>query len=161
MENKEIVQCKGEEITFQREKLQDIFDEMLPLFERHWEEITFYKDIKLDVNTEAYYEMEDSGRLRIYTAREKDGKLIGYGAYMMRQNIHYKSSYQALQDVLFIDKEKRGFGGKFILWCDNQLKKEGVQVVYQHIKASHNWGKMAERLGYELQDLIYSKRLDR
>ena len=71
-----------------------------------------------------------------------------------------KSVVQLPLSRFFIDKEKRGFGGKFILWCDDELRKEGVQVVYHHIKAAHNWGKMIERLGYQLQDLIYCRRLD-
>lgn len=147
-------------MKFQIEKLKDIFNEMLPLFEKHWEEIAHFKDIKLEIDKESYFKMEEIGLLRIFTAREEDNSLAGYAVFIIKHNLHYKSSLQALQDVLYIDKEKRGFGAKFILWCDKQLKQEGVQVVYHHIKAAHNWGKMIERLGYQLQDLIYCRRLD-
>jgi hypothetical protein len=51
-------------------------------------------------------------------------------------------------------------GGRFIKWCDEQLRAEGVAVVYHHIKAAHNFGPMLERFGYELVDLIYSRRLN-
>ena len=80
---------------------------------------------------------------------------------MNKNNLHYKQSLQAQQDLLFIDSEYRGRGMIFIKWCDDQLRTLGVQVVRHHIKLAHNWGKGLERLGYEAEDVIYSKRLDR
>jgi hypothetical protein len=41
-----------------------------------------------------------------------------------------------------------------------RLALEGIQVVYHHVKAAHNFGKMLERMDYKLVDLIYAKRLD-
>lgn len=69
-------------------------------------------------------------------------------------------SKQAVQDVVFIHPEFRGFGKKFFIYCDDVLKNQKVQVVYHHIKAAHNFGAMLESIGYKLVDLIYAKRLD-
>ena len=138
--------------------VEAIWPEIYPLFVKHWEEIAHYKNIPLEPDYEKYKEIEKVGMLRIFTARE-DGKLIGYCVYFINHNLHYKSTIQALQDVLFVQKEKRGFGMKFIKWCDEQLKNEGVNVVHQHIKKAHNFGPMLERIGYELVDLIYARRL--
>ena len=66
----------------------------------------------------------------------------------------------AVQDIVFIDPECRGGGFKFIRWCDEQLRELGVNVVTHHIKAAHNFGPALERMGYTLQDLIYSRRLN-
>src|SRR3990167_4142324 len=131
------------DIKFGIEKVSQVLNEIIPLCIKHWEEIAHFKDIPLEIDRDGYARLENLGLLRIFTARE-DTKLIGYSIYIVSYNMHYKSSLQAKQDVLYIDKEKRGFGHKFILWCDEQLKKEGVQVVYHHIKAAHNWGKMIE-----------------
>lgn len=147
-------------IKFQREKTQDIFDELKPLLEKHWAEIAHYQDIPLDPDYEQYKKVEDMGAIRTYTARDENRELLGYAVYFVRHNIHYKMSLQASQDILYIDPSKRGFGTKFILWCDIQLKSEGVQAVYHHVKAKHNFGILLERLGYQLVDLIYAKRLD-
>lgn len=148
-------------MKFQRELFtEDFLREVTPLSEKHYKEIAHYQDIELAPDLEAYMRCEQAGGLRVYTAREDDGKLIGYEIFFVRHNLHYKNSLQAAQDVLFIDPEKRGFGMDFIDWCDQQLKAEGVQVVTQHIKAKHNFGRMLERLNYELVDLIYSRRLD-
>ena len=147
-------------MTFQREELKDCINEARPLLLEHWKEIAHYPDIQLEPDEERYFASEAAGVLRVYTARD-DGAIVGYAVFFVNTNAHYKSSLQAMQDIIFIDPKHRGSGGRFILWCDEQLKAEGVQVVFQHLKSRHNFGKMLERFGYELMDLIYAKRLDR
>lgn len=137
-----------------------LFEEMAPLLQKHWEEIAHFKDIELDPDWEQYEKLEQVGVLRVFVARDHSGIMVGYAVFFVRHNPHYKKSLQALQDILFIDPTRRGFGAKFILWCDEQLKSEGVQAVYHHIKAAHNFGHMLERLGYSLVDLIYTRRVN-
>jgi GNAT superfamily N-acetyltransferase len=147
-------------ISFKKERAQDCFEEARPLLEEHWLEIAHYKDIILDPDYEAYKASEDAGFVRCYTSRDESGKLVGYALYFVRTNPHYRTSIQASQDILFVSKNHRGMGGRFIKWCDEQLRSEGVQVVYHHIKQAHNFGPMLERFGYELVDLIYARRLN-
>ena len=132
----------------------------MPLLEKHWSEIAHFKDVKLDPDWEQYERLEQAGVLRVFVARDHAGIMVGYAVYFVRHNPHYRQSLQALQDILFIDPTRRGFGAKFILWCDEQLRSEGVQATYHHVKAKHNFGAMLERLGYQLVDLIYARRLD-
>ena len=150
----------GGVLNFKRETFHKIFDEVIPLLKAHYLEIAHYKDIELDVDVEGYLLAEERGCYRVYTARCNQNKLIGYAAFFVRNNLHYKQSLQAVQDVVYIDKAQRGFGRLFIQWCDDRLREEGVQVVMHHLKAAHNWGKILEEQGYDLQDLIYTKRLD-
>lgn len=148
-------------MKFQREPAtQELFDEAWPLLMAHWKEIAHFQDIPLEPDVELYIKMNESGGLHIFTARDEAGLLVGYAAYFIRSNPHYKSSIQAVQDVIYIDRSRRGFGAKFIIWCDNQLREMGAQAVYQHVKEAHNFGPMLERLGYKLVDLIYTRRLD-
>jgi hypothetical protein len=144
---------------FQRETLAGAFSDLMPLLEEHYREIAHYQDIELDVDLEGYIRVENAGMLRLFTCRRQK-ELVGYAAFFVKPNLHYQKSLQAVQDVVFISKEHRGFGRDFIRWCDEQLKLEGVQVVYHHVKSKHNWGRMLEGMGYELVDLIYAKRLD-
>lgn len=134
---------------------------MEPLLYMHWKEIAHYQDIPLEPAWEKYEQLADEGAIRVYTARDEDGLLIGYSVYFLRYNLHYRSSLNALQDILFVHPNHRGMGGKFIKWCDEQLKEEKVQAVYHHVKAAHNFGPLLERMGYELVDLIYARRLDK
>lgn len=147
-------------MKFQREKASLVLTEVRPLLEMHWAEIAAYKDIPLEPDLEAYARIDESGGLRVFTARDEANTLIGYNIFFVHRNLHYKSSLQANQDILYIHPDKRGFGMRFILWCDKELKTEGVQVVYHHVKAKHDFGPMLERMGYNLVDKIYAKRLD-
>lgn len=150
-------------MKFGREKAHQFIQEALDLFSTHWGEVGHYRDIPLEIDFEMYNKMEDAGVLRIYSARDDENQIIGYSFYLIKNNAHYKSSLQASQDIIFIHPEKRGFGKEFINWCDDELRKEGVQVVYHHVKAKKelNFGPMLQRLGYELIDEIYGKRLDK
>ena len=148
------------EIVFAKESLPHLMTEVSDLITEHYEEITHYKDIELAPDWDAYLRVYESGGLRCYTARKED-KLVGYCIFFIKHNMHYKNSLQASQDILFITKEQRGRGGRFIKWCDEELKEEGVQVVYHHVKKKHNFGPLLERFGYDLVDLIYAKRLDK
>lgn len=147
---------------FQRERLDDALSEVIPLTVLHYEEIAHYLDIPLKPDWDIYRNIEGLGNLRVFTARdEATQELIGYAFFYVKHNIHYSTSLQASQDILFIHPDKRGFGSKFIAWCDDQLKLEGVQAVYHHVKKKHNFGPLLEKLGYELVDLIYARRLDK
>ena len=147
-------------MKFARETLASCLEEAKPLLLEHWKEIAQYDDISLDPDYERYYTLEQNGLLRVFTARSEEGNIIGYAVFFVNTNAHYKQSLQASQDIIFIHPNHRGTGGRFILWCDEQLRSEGVQVVFHHLKAAHNFGPMLERFGYELIDLIYGKRLD-
>lgn len=147
-------------LKYQLEKLEDIYDEILPILKEHYLEIAHYKDIKFEPNISEYYRLEDIGIIKIYTVRE-ESELIGYAVFIIKSHLHYKSSLTAGQDILYIKKEKRGFGRDFINWCDGELKKLGVQVVYQHVKANHDFGSMLETLDYKLVDKLYGRRLDK
>lgn len=149
-------------MSFQREAASlALFDEIFPLLELHYSEISANLDIPLEPDFEMYLKLDQMNMIRVFTSRDDANALIGYAVFFVRHNSHYKSSLQAVQDVLFIHPNRRGNGGRFIKWCDDQLRSEGVQVSYHHIKADHNFGPLLERLGYKLVDLIYSHRLDK
>lgn len=122
-------------LTFQRERAHELLDEAKPLYEAHYEEIAFYKDIPLIVNEAAYMQAEEAGALRCFTARY-NGELVGYVVYTVKHNPRYSTSLQALQDILFVDKSKRGalIGKRLIEFSHERLKGEGVQLVIQHSK---------------------------
>lgn len=149
-------------IEYAREMLGDVRGDMEPLLEAHWREIAHYQDILLNPDWEFYSLIEQDDRLRIFTARD-GGRLIGYAAFFVGPNRHYKYSIQAVQDVIFLHPEYRGarVGAKLILYADEQCRAENIQVIYHHIKAAHDFGPLLVHCGYELVDLIYAKRLDK
>ena len=140
---------------------ETLTNEMMPLWQKHYDEIALYKDIPLSPDLRIYQGADERGSLRIFTARV-DNNLLGYQIFFVNPNAHYKTSLQAVQDILFLDSSMRaGLNGyRFIRWCDEQLKTMGIQVVFQHVKKSHDFGPLLMRLGYMPHDTIYSRRLN-
>jgi hypothetical protein len=148
-------------MRFSQETLEQNVAESKPLLESHFKEIAQFQDIPLDPDYDQYIALEKAGFIRYFAARSADGALVGYAVYFVRHNLHYRSSLQAVQDVIFIKKEFRGRGGSFIKWIDEQLKAEGVQVTYHHVKVAHDFSKMLEKIGYTFVDKILARRLDK
>lgn len=149
-------------IAFALEPLTvELISELMPLLAQHWTEVAHFNDIPLNPDLSYYLASQSAGFIRCYTLRA-GGSLRGYAVFFLRRNPHYITSLQASQDILYIDPSLRGrIPLAFIDYCDNQLQLEGVQAVYHHVKAAHNFGLILQRKGYELVDLIYTKRLDK
>ncbi len=149
-------------IQFARESVDDVLHEILILAKAHYAEIAHYQDIPLDISVDRFRTAEDNGQLRIYTARAPF--LVGYGVFAVGTSPKYSGSLQAIESDLFLAPAYRlgRVGSKFIAWCDEQLKAEGVQVVYRHVKAKPelNFGPLLARMGYEHIDNIWGRRLD-
>lgn len=156
-------------MLFERQKVTMEFMEkqMWPLLERHYVEISAYQDIELKPDFKKYLGMDEAGTLRVYVARDLNQatgelELVGYAVFFVHLNLHYSDSFQAVQDVLYLERSQRGkgIGGKFLDWCDSQLRNDGVQVVYHHVKTKFNFGLLLESLGYKHIENIYGRRLD-
>lgn len=150
------------ETTFAVEPFSlDLVQELLPLFVDHYHEIATYQDIELKPRWERYEALHKNGLLRVHVARRVKTP-IAYSAWILDKHLHYSDSFQAFNDVIFLQKEDRGkfLGYKFIRWSLGQLKLDKVQSVALHIKTAHNWGPMAERLGFAAEEIIYRMRLD-
>lgn len=150
---------------YARETYWQVAQEIGPLLKAHWLEVAHYPDIALEPDWTRYEKADDTGVLRVYTARDGYSReLIGYAIYAVMPNAHYMGSIQANQDILFLKPEyRKGLRGTQLLdYSERCLAAEGVQVVYQHIKIkSKGLGRFLRLRGYEPIDEIYGKRLDR
>jgi GNAT superfamily N-acetyltransferase len=149
-------------ITFQRETIEQFYQEALPLLHDHWREIARYQDIPLNVDLDRYRDAEENGSLRIYTVRLAS-RLVGYSVFFLATAPHYRTSLQAVQDVLYVDPEHRGgrIGLRLVRFSDLMLRNaENVQVVYHHVKLAHPaLGRLLEHVGYEAVETVYGRRL--
>ena len=145
-------------VKFSSERVAAVWPEIYPLFEKHWNEIAHFKDIPLDPDVELYNSLDDLGIMRVFTARD-DGKLIGYSVYFVGPHIHFRKSIHATQDVFFINKENRGFGMRFLRWCDDELRRDGVQVVINAVSQSNDYSPVLRRMGYKESEKMFCRRL--
>lgn len=155
-------------VLYRQEDLtDDLWAELMPLLEQHYEEIAHFKDIPLAPDREKYAQIQANGSLRVYTARTVDAdKLVGYLAVFVQPHLHYSTSLNASQDVLYVRPDQRGSrtGLNLIKFAHDQLRTEGVSVFYQHVKHREdlNIGPMLGRfLGYEQVDEVWAVRLDK
>ena len=140
---------------------RELIETLTPMFENHREELTAFKDIKLNVNVDVYLTAYKNGNLKAFMAKDGDA-IVGYVAYFINYNPHYCDYVYAAQDVLYVDKSRRGamIGRKLLKYADEQLlNKYNVNVVTQHVKTAHDIGPLLENIGYKYIEKIYMKRL--
>lgn len=129
----------------------------------HWEEVGVYKDgMPLDCNWDEYQRCEDAGTLRILAARV-DGHLIGYNSFMVLRHMHYWSTWHALGDAIYVDKEyrKTGAGIGLIERAEIDLAKSvtpnSIRFIY-HDKAFLDYLRpILTKRGYTHQENILDK----
>lgn len=146
-------------ITFQREFITpQLWLDILPQIAAHWSELNPSSDIPFNPDVRTYEECDAAGILRIFTARH-EGRLVGYSIFYVRPGIHCRDVLMASHDALFVERSARGLtGARFIIWCDEQLRKEGVRTVSQNSRLDHDIGPMLKRLGYKPQEMVYVRQ---
>lgn len=145
-------------MNYQRESVEQILSDILPLLARHHLEISEFKDIPLDPDFSRYFFLEKTNGIRIYTARTDERELAGYAIFYLNTHIHYRSALYASQDLLFIHPKFRGFGLSFLLWVDEQLKEEGAQLIYQTVTSRFDFSPLLKRIGYQESETIYIRK---
>lgn len=148
-------------ITFDRELLCEVVQEVQPLLDAHYAELTLNKDVvKLDPQWQEYALLEQMGRFVVFTARD-DGVLVGYSAFFVNRHIHYAGLTVAINDVLFLaQSRRRGTTAlRFLDFCEEALRAEGVRKLTYHIKFSLDWRPILHRKGYVDEEVMVGKLL--
>ena len=147
-------------VDFSKEDFSlDLFTEIKPLIQKHYQEISLYQDILLEPNLPMYKVMDENKYARIYTARAQS-KLVGYQLFCVGRHSHF-DVLCAHQDSLYLTKEYRKgmIGYNFLKWCDEQLRQDGVKIIQQSVSINHDFSPLLCRLGYEPHDVLYVRRL--
>lgn len=137
-----------------------LLEEMKPLFELHFKEIQSVQGFPLNPNYEAYLNLEAQGLLKVFTVRSET-KLVGYSVFFVKHSLHFTDLFEAVHDLLFLHPDYRlgSLGYRFMKWCDEQLKSMGVKMIFQNVTMFRDYSHLLKRMGYELLDLIYARRL--
>lgn len=149
-------------MKFRKESVRGIELEVEGLAFDHFEEVSPFQDIPPDPNIQFYHVLEDKGMLRVFTARDTHGNLCGYALFFVQKHPHFNSK-QALCDILYLmpQHRSRGVGQEFIEFCDSSLQSErDIAAIYFSSTAKKPIGKLFERLGYEMADIRYAKRVN-
>jgi GNAT superfamily N-acetyltransferase len=146
-------------ITYQVEKITDDFiEEVTPLLEEHYKDIAMYQD-KIDLNPDwDTYKLIDGDGFVAITARD-DEKLIGYTAYFIKNNLHYKDHIFAVNDVIYLDKEYRGgtTAVDMLMYTEEVLEDLGVSVATMHMKTFAPFETLMQCLSFDKAEFLYTK----
>lgn len=152
-------------VAYQWERLDRLLDDGLDDIAReHWHEVGLNKDrIPFDPNYLRFMEMEDKGLFKIMAAR-RGGTLVGYNGFFTMPHLHYWSSFHALNDVIYVDPDERGWTGiRLIREAEKLLLAMGVKkIMYHsklHVKIGHGRtvGDLLAALGYVHVENVYAK----
>lgn len=146
-------------ITYHKEKLSDIIEEMKPLVELHYDEVHAYKGkVALNPDWERYRVMDEQGYIHTTTCRD-NGKLIGYCVFLISTNLHYQDHKYAINDVLYLDREHRGGTVAFTMlsYAETLLKECGVSVMTMHMKVHVPFEKLMEALEFKQVEKVFGK----
>ena len=134
-------------------------DDAKELLELHWKEIAINQDkIKLNPNWDAYFDLERSNKLRIFTARENE-RLVGYFVVIIGANLHYKDHVFAVNDILYLHASwRKGLTGvKLIKFAEKCLRLEGASVMSINTKTHRPFDSLMSYLKYDLVERVYQK----
>lgn len=145
-------------MKFKEEKFNDFIKEAIPLMLANNHEIDLFKE-KLDLDFQAYYDLEKAGSTIAFTARTDEGKLIGYCIFLLYSHLHHRTKLVASQDVIYVDPAYRTCGLKLLRYTETELKALGVNYILQSAPKISRLGKVLERLGYEELETLYIRRV--
>jgi len=148
-------------VDFQKELLGDVATDCDRLLSLHYNELALHKEVvKLKVDWERYASLERLGKFHVFTARDNDS-LIGYAAFLIDTHLHYKDLTVAVNDVLYLDPDRReGWEGiKLIKFSERECKDLGAQKIVWRCKTFKDLRPIMHRLGYVDEDISVGKIL--
>ena len=135
---------------------------LVPLFEKHWEEVCQYKDtFKLNPDWDTYYALEKLGLLVSIVAENDTNEIVGYSVFILQPHQHYKDQLVAKNDILYLLPEYRvGRNAlRLIQYSEKILKEMEVSFVTMHSKVKQDFGRLLSLLKYDAHEIIYAKEL--
>lgn len=137
-------------------------DEMWALLAAHWDEVAKNKKVMvLKPDRNRYEELERNGALLCLAALDPDGEIVGYSVCFIGPHIHYADLRVANNDVLFLREDLRPstVGLRLIRETEKVARARGAQLMLWHAKQGTTLDKIMPRMGYGVQDIIYSKEI--
>lgn len=148
--------------AIQQERVTDIAQELIPLFDAHYEEASTDKDgLVADADWNQYFALERAGMLHCLTVRDGD-KLIGYFINIFQFNLHHAGVPTSISDLIYISPEYRKgtrLGEELLARGEEEMKAAGVKKMLLITKHEIMAGLLAQRKGFRSIEIVHSKWL--
>lgn len=115
---------------------------------------------KLDMNWAQLMGLDDRGHLCIFTARD-NGRLRGFGMYVMMKHLHHATTKWAMCDILAVDPDVRGTGvaTQIVEHAAKKLKHMNVDYMVHGYRTIYDVKPLFPKLGFTLIEHSYMKAL--
>jgi hypothetical protein len=152
-------QTTQQTVTFRPESLATGWDEAMQLAAANWAE-SGHPEWEFQPNRAVYERLEEIGAFKAFSARDEEGRMVGYAAFILGPHLHTRLM-QASQDVVYLTPAARqGWTAlQFIRWVDEQLAACGVEVIFQEAAPRSAMAVVLRRRRYRLSSERYAKRV--
>lgn len=136
-------------------------EECWGLLSQHRDELATHKEMMvLKPDIQKYKNLEERGALFTLALYDED-KIIGYSVNVLASNIHYSDLLVSQNDILYVHPAHRKgrWGIKLISETERMAKERGATFIIWHGKEKTAFSDLMPRLGYGIQDILYSKVL--
>ena len=147
------------EITSER-MTEGLIATLMPMFNRHWAEVSAFPDKDLEPNYAWYIETSAKGGYCMMIARLED-EVVGYMGYLVGAHTHHENFVVASQDMFYVDplRRKGTLGLQLIRASERYLKKLGVNVILQGVTPRCDYSALLRRAGYVDASRMMQKRI--
>lgn len=148
-------------VTIRSVSACDWMERAAPMLQAHWQEVALHKSLMvLKPDFEAYRELEARSQLVSLGAFLGD-QPIGYSINLLRRHLHYADLMVGQNDLLFVVPEHRkGLAGHLLIrWTERTMRAHGARMMLWHAKPGTALESLMPRLGYGVQDVMFSKAL--
>jgi GNAT superfamily N-acetyltransferase len=131
------------------------------ILEEHREELATDKvRMVLKPDLPVYIKLEDNNALLSIGAFDGD-QIVGYSVSIISPNLHYSDLVMCQNDVLYLQEGYRTgpYGLKLIRETERLAKARGCHMMLWHAKMDTQFMALLAKLGYRVQDVIYSRGL--
>lgn len=149
-------------LSTQVETWAGILDEVKPLFERHYDEISLHRGrFPLNPQYDEYARREAADGMLVVTLRSMD-ELVGYAINFVTFGLHYADCLTLFPDIFYVAPEARGqMGGvKLFRAVEAEARKIGVDLMMAGTKNHKDSSALFKRLGFGPIETIHAKWLD-
>ena len=147
-------------LRYQEEFLSQCEQEVAPLAELEWEE-SGHPTCSLVIDWETYFVYEDMGRLKFFTARDEDNRLVGYFLVLITSPLTCKGELVASYDAVYIHKDyrKSTAARRMFKFVEDCLREDHIYRVVASSSVKNPIGNFLNRLGYNEIETKYEKVL--
>jgi GNAT superfamily N-acetyltransferase len=149
-------------ITYQVELADDCFDEVITHAEAHDREVNYFPDVmKIDPSYVRYRQLEDSGVLRVVTARD-NGSLVGYIVSLVSYHINYQATLCGSMITLYVDPAYRNrlLSYRMFKFAMDDLIEQGATILSAQMNLRVPYSKLLRKLGFQPTHELWEKATD-